>query len=362
MVLKASQFYLKVFINQLARPAVVKDVRIRYSIVRFWYKPGHSLILPSIMNTTQIPIQSPFNAKSTAAEIAAGHDLSGKVALVTGGNSGIGYETVKALAGTGAHVVVGARDANKADNRFTGVSNVSFIPLDLADPASVDVFANEFLATYDKLQILVNNAGLFAVPQLLKDKRGYELQFGVNHLGHFQLTGRLWPALKNAGGARVVVVSSVGHRHMGLQLDDPNFENHPYDKMKAYGQSKTANILFAVELDRFGREYGVRAFAVHPGAIQTDIFRYMTDEERQTWSQRVSNFKTTQQGAATSTWCALSEQLNGTGGIYCEDCNIAELVPDDSKIPYGIRPYALDAEKAAVLWKFSEKATGVQWP
>jgi NAD(P)-dependent dehydrogenase (short-subunit alcohol dehydrogenase family) len=314
------------------------------------------------MKTAQQPIHSGYNAKSTAAEIAAGHDLTGKIALVTGGNSGIGYETVKTLADKGAQVVVGARDAGKAGDRLSDLKNVSFIPLDLADPASVDAFAERFLAAYDSLHLLFNNAGLFRTPQLLKDKRGYELQFGVNHLGHFQLTGRLWPALKNAGGARVVALSSVGHRRTSLQLDDLNFERHPFDSTKAYGLSKTANSLFAVELDRIGQEHGIRAFAVHPGAIRTDIFRYMTDEELQAWMQRVNDFKTPQQGAATSIWCALSHQLNDIGGVYCEDCDIAVLVPDDSQAVYGVRPFAIDPDTAAALWQFSETATGARWP
>ena len=164
------------------------------------------------MTTAQKPIHPGFDARSTAAEVAAGHDLTGKIALVTGGNSGIGYETVKTLAEAGAYVVVGARDAGKADDRLSDLKRVSFMPLDLADPASVDAFAERFLALYDSLHLLFNNAGIFRTPHLLKDKRGYELQFGVNHLGHFQLTGRLWPALKNARGARVVALSSVGHR------------------------------------------------------------------------------------------------------------------------------------------------------
>jgi len=315
------------------------------------------------MRTVQQPIHSGWNAASTAAEIAAGHDLRGKIALVTGGNSGIGYETVKTLAAAGAQVVVGARDAGKWEDRPAELKQVTFIPLDLADPAAVDAFAARFLAEYNSLHLLFNNAGLFRPPQFLKDKRGYEIQFGVNHLGHFQLSGRLWPALKNAGGARVIALSSVGHRRMGLQLDDLNFEKHGYDKMQAYGQSKTANSLFAVELDSRGQEHGVRAFAVHPGAIRTNIFRYMSREELQAWEQQVNNFKTPQQGAATAIWCALSDQLNGMGGVYCEDCDIAELLPDDSQATgYGVRAHAIDPDKAAALWQFSETVTGFRWP
>lgn len=322
------------------------------------------------MKTAQQAIHSPFNAKSTAAEIAAGHDLTGKIALVTGGNAGIGYETVKTLARAGARVIVGARDAGKAEDRLSSLKNVSFIPLDLADPASVDSFAERVLTEFSTLHLLFNNAGLWRPPQFLKDKRGYELQFGVNHLGHFQLSGRLWPALKKAGGARVIALSSIGHRYRSVQLDDLNFEKEPFDKSKAYGQSKTANSLFAVQLDKIGQEHGVRAFALHPGPILTEITRHMSAEELQAWIQRVTQelapqqeaFKTPQQGAATSIWCALSDQLNDMGGVYCEDCNIAELVPDDSPAGHGVRPYAIDQDKAAALWQFSETVTGIRWP
>lgn len=316
------------------------------------------------MKTKQKPILSKFNAKSTADEVAAGHDLVGKIAIVTGGNSGIGYETVRTLATHGAGVIVGARDAGKAADRLTQLKNVSFIPLDLADPASVDAFAKQFLKDHQTLNLLINNAGVWQIPELRKDGRGYELTFGVNHLGHFQLTGRLFPALKKAAGARVVNVSSIGHRHSALDLADINFEKQPYDKAKAYGQSKSAVILFAVELDRIGREHNVRAFAVHPGAILTDIFRYMSEEERQAWIKRTGSilkdgFKNEAQGAATSVWCALSDDLRGKGGVYCEDCNIAELVPDDSPAGYGVRTHAVDPTKAAALWQFSETVTGV---
>jgi NAD(P)-dependent dehydrogenase (short-subunit alcohol dehydrogenase family) len=314
------------------------------------------------MKTPQQPIHSLFGAESTASEIAIGHNLIGKVAIVTGGNSGIGYETVRTLSEAGAQVVVGVRDAEKANHQLSELKNVMFIPLDLANPASVEVFAEHFLSRYNSLHFLFNNAGLFRTPQLLKDVRGYELQFGVNHLGHFQLTGRLWPALKNAIEARVITVSSIGHRRMDVQLDDLNFDKHPYESMKAYGQSKTANILFTVELDRIGQQHGVRAFTLHPGAIQTDIFRYMTEDEIQAWGQQVKHFKTPQQGAATSIWCALSKQLDGMGGVYCEDCNIAELVADDSSGTYGVRKFAVNPDKAAALWLLSKEATGVNWP
>ena len=313
------------------------------------------------MKTAQHPIGSGFDAETTAAEIAADHDLTGKIAIVTGGNSGIGLETVKALADAGAQVVVGARDQQKAATQLPNLDRVSFIPLDLADPASVHRFVEQFLDKYDTLHFLINNAGLFRPPQLLRDKRGFELQFGVNHLGHFQLTGLLWTALREARGARVVVVSSIGHRHGGLRLDDINFDKNPYTGMKAYGQSKTANILFAVELDKIGQSNGIRAFALHPGAIETDVFRYMTDQELEDWKKGVKRFKTPQQGAATTVWCAISEQLDGKGGVYCENCDIANLVPDDAPPGPGVRAYAIDPVQAAALWQFSEAATGVHF-
>jgi NAD(P)-dependent dehydrogenase (short-subunit alcohol dehydrogenase family) len=322
----------------------------------------------SVMRTPQRPIHSTFSSNSTAAEVAAGHDLKGKIAVVTGGNSGIGYEIVKTLSGAGATVVVGARDAGKAGAWLSDLENVSFKSLDLADPVSVDQFAERFFASHDRVHLLFNNAGLMRPSEFMKDKRGYELQFGVNHLGHFQLTGRLWPALKKAGGARVVVTSSVGHRSAGVDLSDPNFERHDYDKARAYARSKTANSLFAVELDGLGKAQSVRAFAVHPGAILTDIFRYMDEEEREVWVRRVrgqpggANFKTPQQGAATAIWCALSEQLDGMGGVYCEDCNIAELLADDDSAGHGVRSFAIDEDIATELWQLSETAVGFKWP
>ncbi|NML41049.1 SDR family NAD(P)-dependent oxidoreductase [Chitinophaga sp. G-6-1-13] len=313
------------------------------------------------METMQQPIHSPFNAESTAAAVTAGHDLNGKTAIVTGGNSGIGLEIVKVLANAGAQVIIGARDAGKATDALQQLHNVSFIPLDLSDPVSVNRFAEQFLAEHHNLDYLFNNAGLFNVPSLQLDKRGYELQFGVNHLGHFQLTGRLWPALKRSGAARVINTSSIGHRHMALQPEDINFEQHSYDTRKAYGQSKTANVLFTIALDHIGQQHGIRAYAVHPGAVDTAIFRYMSPEEYRTWSQAIKTFKTPEQGAATLAWCALSPQLAGIGGVYCENCNIAERVPADVTVPYGVRPHALDPVQAATLWQLSERITGVRF-
>ena len=208
-------------------------------------------------------------------------------------------------------------------------------------------------------------------PPLTRDGRGYEIQFATNHLGHFQLTARLWESLRRAGAARVVSLSSVGHRRAPVDLDDPNFERRAYDKWAAYGQSKSANSLFAVELDRRGRGHGVRAFAVHPGGVLTDLVRHMTDDELAAYGivraggalqAPATGYKTVAQGAATSVWCAVSPALNGRGGVYCEDCDIAAAVAGDSKALSGVRPWAIDKAVARALWDLSERLTGLRWP
>ena len=252
------------------------------------------------------------------------------------------------------------------------MKNVEVGELDLASPASIDRFASEFLISNRALDLLINNAGVMATP-LTRDERGYELQFSTNHLGHFQLTARLWPALKKSGNARVVALSSRGHARGGVDLSDTNFNKRPYDKWAAYGQSKSANSLFAVELDKRGQKDGVRAFAVHPGGILTDLLKYMTDEELSAYGIYRENgvakvpdvtkvherFKTVEEGAATTIWCAVSPQLNGKGGVYCEDCDIAPMVPADTKLLSGVRPWAVDKAAAEALWILSEKLTAV---
>jgi NAD(P)-dependent dehydrogenase (short-subunit alcohol dehydrogenase family) len=322
------------------------------------------------MPTEQKPRPSGFGAETSAEQALAGRDLRGKVAIVTGGHAGLGLETTRVLANAGATVVIGSRDTNKAQLAVANIKNVEVRQLELASPDSIDRFAGEFLSSKRALDLLINNAGIMATP-LMRDDRGYELQFATNHLGHFQLTARLWEALKKSGDARVVALSSRGHARGHVDFDDPNFDQRPYDKWVAYGQSKTANSLFAVELDKRGREHGIRAFAVHPGGILTDLSKYMTDEDLRPYGlYRVNGvitipdqaklpfrFKTIEEGAATTIWAAVSPQLNGKGGVYCEDCDIAELVPADSQLHGGVRPWAVDKAAAEALWTLSEKLT-----
>jgi NAD(P)-dependent dehydrogenase (short-subunit alcohol dehydrogenase family) len=324
------------------------------------------------MRTEQKPLPAGFGRETTAEEVLAGRDLRGKVAIVTGGHAGLGLETTRVLSNAGATVVIGARDLKKAQMTVAKMKNVEVAQLDLASPSSVDRFANEFLSSNRALDLLINNAGVMATP-LMRDERGYELQFATNHLGHFQLTARLWEALKKSRNARLVALSSVGHMWGGVDFSDPNFDKRPYDKWAAYAQSKTANSLFAVELDKRGQEHGIRAFAVHPGGILTDLSRHMTDEDLRPYGiSRVNGvitipdvtklserFKTLEQGAATTIWAAVSPQLNGKGGVYCEDCDFATTVPADSKLYSGVRPWAVDQAAAEALWILSEKLTSV---
>ncbi|PZO52758.1 MAG: oxidoreductase [Alphaproteobacteria bacterium] len=318
------------------------------------------------MPTEQKPINSGYGMRTEARDATGGRDLTGKVAIVTGGYSGLGLETTKALAAAGAIVIVPARTPEKAQKALVDIPNVEQAALDLADPASIDAFAGGFLSRTKKLDILINNAAIMASP-LMRDARGYEAQFATNHLGHFQLTARLWPALKAANGARVVALSSIGHRISPPDLDDPNFERTEYNKWIAYGRAKSANALFAIGLDQRGQAHNVRAFAVHPGGIMTDLQRYMPEEEQRAMGWIDENgvvnerFKTPSQGAATSVWCAANAQLDGMGGVYCEDCDIAVAVPTDDKGFSGVRPWATDPALADKLWALSERMTGVRF-
>lgn len=323
-------------------------------------------------NTTQTPINSKYNFFTTAKDVIDGINLKGKIAIVTGGYSGIGMETAKVLAEAGATVIIPARDIEKAKGAMDNIPNIEIEHLDLMDPMSIDSFAQKFINSQRSLHILINSAGIMA-PPLIRDKRGYESQFATNHLGHFQLTARLWPALKNAKSARVISVSSRAQRLGGVNFDDPNFQKTEYDSWKAYAQSKSANSLFAVELDRLGKTHGVRAFSVHPGLIpttnlgrfsvngKTTVQELKTNTRKDDTNTKLNEFKTIEQGAATSVWCATNSILDGMGGVYCEDCNIAEAVPYDSLKDNGVRPWAIDKNLAKKLWILSEELTNVKF-
>ena len=246
-----------------------------------------------------------------------------------------------------------------------GLGQVQVDELDLADLASVHAFADRFLATGRSLDILINNAGIMATPET-RVGDGWESQFATNHLGHYVLTNLLWPALSAGSGARVVSLSSTGHKLSGIRFDDPQFTTGD-DKWLAYGQAKTANSLFAVQLDLLGAEHGVRAFAVHPGGIMTELQRHLPREEMIAFGWMSEDgtlngqFKTPEQGAATSTWAGTSPQLNGLGGVYCQDCDIAEpTVQDapDARVS-GVDAHAIDPDAAAKLWAYSAQLTGV---
>jgi NAD(P)-dependent dehydrogenase (short-subunit alcohol dehydrogenase family) len=324
--------------------------------------------------TAQHRLPSGFGAASTAEDVIKGIDLTGKVAIVTGGYSGIGLETVRVLHGAGAQVVVPARNVERARAALADLDAVEVASMDLIDPASVDAFAAAFLESGRPLHLLINNAGIMATP-LARDARGFESQFATNHLGHFQLTRRLWPALVAAGGARVVALSSGGHRWSPVIFDDLQFDRREYEPFAAYGQSKSANSLFAVELDRRGQAEGVRAFAVHPGTIvETNLIRHIdaetikaagaVDADGQLVRDPERQLKTIEQGAATTVWCATSPQLDGLGGVYCDNCDISPLVaPEDEAAwrkatgPSGVLSYAVDPQAAARLWEVSEQLT-----
>ena len=323
----------------------------------------------------QQPINSGFNATSTTSDVIKGIDLTGKIAIVTGGNTGIGLETTKTLAAAGATVIVPARDTEKARKNLQGFANLELESMDLMNPGSIDVFAQKFLSSGRPLHLLINNAGIMWVP-LRRDSRGFESQLATNYLAQFHLTARLWPALKKAHGARVINVSSLGHQMAPFNFDDPNFLHRDYETLQAYGQSKTASNLFALELDNIGKAFHVRAFSLHPGSINgtelgrdasLELFQQMgfCDAEGNILPEVAATLKTVPQGAATTVWCATSSMLNNLGGVYCEDANVADLAPGntghniDSSRAGGVRPYSLDKASAKKLWKLSEDLTGI---
>lgn len=313
-------------------------------------------------------INSGFSAKSTAAEVIKGIDLGGKNAIVTGGYSGIGVETVKALAGAGAEVMAPARDVAKAKAALAGVKGkIAVAAMDLGDIASVEKFAREYASSHKALHLLINNAGVMACPETRIGK-DWELQFATNHIGHFALTRALLPMLRAAKGARVVALSSTGHKISDIRWDDIHFRKGGYDKWIAYGQSKTANALFAVGLDARERANGIRAFAVHPGGIMTPLQRHLQKEEMIAlgWMDETGGvserarpfFKTPEQGAATAVWAATAAMLDGKGGLYCEDCDVAELAGENEPRHRTVKAYAVDEGNAARLWRETEIMLG----
>jgi len=317
--------------------------------------------------TPQRPIGSGFGARSTAAEVLAGIDLTGRLAVVTGGYSGLGLETVRALANAGAEVVVPARRPDHAREVLGGEAiGAEVADLDLGDLDSVRAFATAFLASGRAIDLLVNDAAIMACPET-RLAHGWEAQLATNHLGHFALTNLLWPALVAGGGARVVALSSTGHKLSPIRFDDLMFEQG-YEKWAAYGQAKTANSLFAVQLDALGQDAGVRAFAAHPGGILTPLQRHLPRQEMVDlgWidadgNQLETRFKTPEAGAATATWAATSPRLDGLGGVYCEDCDVAaptDVGGEDARVR-GVDAHAIDRDAAARLWSVSAGLTGV---
>lgn len=316
----------------------------------------------------QKTIGSGFNAKSTSTEVIKGIDLTGKIAIVTGGNTGIGLETVKTLAGAGATVIVPARDIEKARKNLQSIENVEIEEMDLLNPASIDTFVARFSASGRPLHLLINNAGIMWVP-LRRDNRGIESQLAVNYLAQFQLTAKLWTALKKAKGARVINVSSQGHQFAPFNFDDPNFEHRKYETLQGYGQSKTAVNLFSLELDNRAKDFGIRAYSLHPGSIggtelareaPLELFVKMgfCDEKGNVSAEVAASLKTIPQGASTTIWCATSPQLNDIGGVFCEDTDIAELSLGQ-EMSAGVKPYSVDKTNAKRLWELSEKLTGI---
>jgi NAD(P)-dependent dehydrogenase (short-subunit alcohol dehydrogenase family) len=326
--------------------------------------------------TLQHPIGSGFNATSTADDVIKGINLEGKIVIITGGNAGIGLETTKVLAAAGATVIVPARDTEKAKRNLEGIANIELEEMDLINPQSVDAFAQKFLASGRALHLLINNAGIMWVP-LRRDSRGIESQLATNHLGHFQLVARLWPALKQAKSCRVINVSSFGHQMAPFDFEDPNFLHREYHTLAGYGQSKTAGNLFAVELDNRGKAFGIRAYSLHPGSVNgtdlareepIELFKQMGthDEDGNLKPEVAKMLKTIPQGAATTVWCATSPMLDDIGGVYCENADIAELDLgniehryDDPATIRGVKPYSLDEANAKRLWALSEEMIGI---
>ncbi|MEL6341892.1 MAG: oxidoreductase [Myxococcota bacterium] len=315
----------------------------------------------------QQPVNSGFEARTDGADVIREIALAGKTAIVTGGYSGIGVETVRALAAKGVTVIVPARNAEKAKTTLAGIEgDVRIDALDLADLGTVRSFTQRMVADLDKLDMLINNAGIMACPEA-RVGPGWESQFGVNHMGHFALSVGLMPLLEKTPGARVVALSSTAHKLTAIRWDDIHYTTTEYNKWQAYGQAKTANALFANALSRRMSAAGGHAFSVHPGGIFTPLQRHLPKEEMIAlgWLNEdgepselaKQGFKTPAQGCSTTLWAATSAQLDGVVGVYCEDCDIA--APTDPESPYaryrGVNAWACDDEQAERLWTISEE-------
>jgi NAD(P)-dependent dehydrogenase (short-subunit alcohol dehydrogenase family) len=326
---------------------------------------------------TKILEATSFGATSTTDEVLSGMNLKGKRILVTGVSAGLGVETARSLAAHSAQVVGAARDLNKAKaaaeqvqkDAATHGGSLELVELDLANLKSVRACADRLLAKGAPFDVIIANAGVMATP-FGHTADGFETQFGTNHLGHFVLVNRIASLIRDGG--RLINLSSSGHRYANVDLDDPNFERTPYEPFVAYGRSKTANILFAVAFDERHRDRGVRAAAVHPGGIRTELDRYIDSSRLEKIVEEINQqlaaqgkgpfqWKTIPQGAATSVWAAVVAPADEIGGRYCENCHVGQIVPDHvtiTAISEGVRGYALDANNAEALWKKSEELVG----
>ena len=314
---------------------------------------------------------SGFGWASTTDEVLEGKDLSGQTVFITGANSGLGQETARAMAAKGAHVVMAGRDQAKLDEAVAAIrasvpgAQLDTITVDLGSLESIRAATSRARQRFDKIDILINNAGVMATP-FTHTADGFEMQLGTNHFGHFALTGELMPLIERGTAKRIVNLSSRGHHFAPVNFDDPHFERRAYDPWESYGNSKTANILFTVGLEARLAVLGIHAYAVHPGGIQTNLGRHMTEEMVAALMARVTSkdsgfaWKTIPQGAATSCWAATASELEGKGGVYCEDCHVAEQ--DDESASGGVRSYALNPSFADQLWKLSEELTGTKFP
>jgi NAD(P)-dependent dehydrogenase (short-subunit alcohol dehydrogenase family) len=315
---------------------------------------------------TQSPLGSGFGAHTPAADVVKGMDLSGKTYIVTGGHSGIGVETVRALASAGGHVICASRDVARAAPALADMpaGKVELMAMDLADLNSVRAFAEAVTAKHPSIDVLINNAGIMACPLERIGPKGWESQFAVCHIGHFVLTNALLPALLKAPAPRVVALSSTAHIRGGIQWDDIHYERTDYSKWDAYAQAKSADALFALGLDNRMKDKGLRAFSVHPGGIFTPLQRHLSDEEMVALGWKNADgtippavqamFKTPQAGASTSVWAATSPLLNGLGGLYCENGDVAQLAAADSKRWEHVRHWVCDEADADKLWQMTE--------